>query len=68
MESFARGQLENRVLNYRAEARYLLALVFKARGENAESRSLLEEALQLRPDLLGPRLELAGDVPSRTAD
>ncbi len=68
MDSFARSQLESRSLNYRAEARYLLALVLKARGEKAEYRELLTEALQLRPDLLGPRLELAGDVPSRTAD
>ena len=62
METFARSQLENRHLRYRSEARYLLALVLKKKGQLSEAKRLLEESLQLQPDLLGPRFELRGDV------
>jgi len=62
MEAFARSQLNNRHLRYRSEARYLLALVMKKKGRLAEAKGLLEESLQLQPDLLGPRFELRGHV------
>ncbi|MBN2288918.1 MAG: DUF5107 domain-containing protein [Candidatus Glassbacteria bacterium] len=63
MENFARGQFESRHRNYRSEARYLAALAMKARGEFQEAAGLFEEALDQEPQMLGPRLELRGDVP-----
>jgi tetratricopeptide (TPR) repeat protein len=62
LEKFARSQLESKYTDVRAESCYLLALVLKKKGEKEEPRQLLEEALNLRPDLLGPRFELRGDV------
>lgn len=62
MENFARSQLENRHRYYRAQARYLLALVEKKQGNYYEARSLLEESLRLEPDALGPRLVLRGHL------
>jgi hypothetical protein len=48
--------------SYQSEARYLLGLVEKQRGQNGKAKQLMEEALKLEPDLLGPRFELRGDV------
>jgi tetratricopeptide (TPR) repeat protein len=62
LEKFARSQLESKYTDVRAEASYLLALVLKKKGEKEEPRQLLEKAINLRPDLLGPRFELRGDV------
>jgi tetratricopeptide (TPR) repeat protein len=61
-EAFAMSQLEGRDLHYRSEARYLLALVKKYRGQQQEARELMAEALKIQPDLLGPRYELRGDA------
>ena len=57
-EAFARGELEAKSPRRRAEARYLLALVRKQAGADAEARKLREEALALQPDYLPPRLDL----------
>ena len=62
MQKFAASQLENSRREDRAEANYLLALVKKSEGEYAESARLLEEAVKIEPDMLGPRFELRGDV------
>jgi tetratricopeptide (TPR) repeat protein len=60
-EVFAKSQLEGRHLHHRSEARYLLALVKKYQGRAEEAEKLMKEALQIQPDLLGPRYELRGD-------
>ena len=62
MENFAVSQLDSRHRRHRAEARYLLALVKKEQGNRAEAEKLFKEAVQLEPDMLGPRFELRRDV------
>lgn len=62
MASFARGQIESRYRSYRAEAHYLLALTLKRKGEYEEARELMKKSLEIEPTMLGPRLELRGDV------
>ncbi|MEA1996490.1 MAG: tetratricopeptide repeat protein, partial [Gemmatimonadota bacterium] len=62
IENFALSQLESKYLPYRAEANYLLGLVKKKEGEAEEARRLFKEAVQVRPDILGPRFELRSDV------
>jgi tetratricopeptide (TPR) repeat protein len=61
-EHFAESQMDSRRTRYQSEARYLLGLVKKQRGQPEEAKHLMEEALKLEPDLLGPRFELRGDV------
>ena len=61
-ENFALSERDSRNVQYRAEARYLLALVRKNEGRAEEARALLTDALSARPDLLAARLELRGDV------
>jgi tetratricopeptide (TPR) repeat protein len=61
-EEYAKTQMESQRRQRQTQARYLLGLVKKYRGENAEARRLMEEAVKLEPDFLGPRLELRGDV------
>jgi tetratricopeptide (TPR) repeat protein len=63
MEGYARGQLEMNQREYQSEARYLLALILKGRGDQAGAREMLEAALKIDPEILGPRFELRGDVP-----
>jgi tetratricopeptide (TPR) repeat protein len=65
LEGFARSQLDSGRVMRRAGSRYLLALLLKHKGEHAEARRLLDEALEIQPDLLGARLELRGDVVDR---
>ena len=61
-EEYAKTQMESQRRQRRTQARYLLGLVKKYRGESAEARRLMEEAVKLESDFLGPRLELRGDV------
>jgi hypothetical protein len=61
-EEYAKTQMESQRRQRRTQARYLLGLVKKYRGESVEARRLMEEAVKLEPDFLGPRLELRGDV------
>ena len=62
MENFARSQFDNRRRRYRAEARYLVALVMKKKGDYEEAGRLLKDAVDQEPEILGPQLELRGDV------
>jgi len=62
LEGFARTQFDSQRVYRRAASRYLLALVRKHERQSAEARRLMDEALQVQPDLLGLRLELRGDV------
>lgn len=62
-ETFAVSEIDSRDNNYRASARYLLALVRKHDGQAAEARDLLRRALDAEPDYLPARLELRGDAP-----
>ncbi|HEY3440753.1 MAG TPA: DUF5107 domain-containing protein [Paludibaculum sp.] len=59
---FAVSERDSKEVPYRAEARYLLALVRGYEGKVDEARALLDEALAARPDLLPARLEWRGDV------
>jgi tetratricopeptide (TPR) repeat protein len=61
-ENFAMGERDSRDTGHRSEARLLLALVRKHRGQVDEARTLLQGALEARPDLLPARLESRGDV------
>ncbi len=62
MRNFARSQMDRRYRRHRAQARYLLALVEKKEGNFVEAERLFKEAVQLEPNMLGPRLELRRDV------
>jgi len=62
MRNFALSQMSRRYRRHRAEARYLLALVEKEKGNFAEAEKLFKEAVQLEPEMLGPRFELRRDV------
>ncbi len=62
MENFALSQMEHIFSRYRSEAHYLLALVNKKRGNYERSYRLLEEALEIEPQLLGARFELRKTV------
>jgi len=59
---FARGEADDRSVERRAEARYLLGLVNKHDGHSDEAMKSMREALDARPDLLPARLELRGEV------
>ncbi len=61
-EKFAETERDSTDSQHRAEARYLLALLSKYKGEPETARALLEQALNARPDLLAARLELRGDA------
>jgi tetratricopeptide (TPR) repeat protein len=61
-EDFALSERDSNNIHYRAEARYLLALVRKDSGRADEAKALIAGALAARPDLLPARLELRGDV------
>lgn len=62
MRNFALSQMNRRYRRHRAQARYLLALVEKKEGNVAKAEKLFQEAVQLEPDMLGPRFELRRDV------
>ncbi len=62
LDSFAQTQLSSPRLPRKTGSRYLLGLVRKHKGQNAEAKRLMQEALSLQPDMLGPRFELRGDV------
>jgi lipopolysaccharide biosynthesis regulator YciM len=61
-ENFAASERDSGNGDYKAEARYLLALARKQDGRPDEAKALIAEALAARPDLLPARLELRGDV------
>ena len=61
-ENFAQSELDDKLAERRAEARYLLGLIRKRQGRTAEARQLMTSALDAQPDLLAARLELRGDV------
>jgi len=60
-EEFAKTEVDAKYPQRRAEARYLLALVRMHEGQNAEARKLIEQAIEIEPDFLPPRLDLRGD-------
>jgi len=62
MENFALSQFNNRRRRYRADACYLQALVMKKKGDYRQAARLLEDAVEQEPEMIGPRLELRGDV------
>ena len=62
-ESCAASEVDARNTDYRARARYLLALVRKHDGRTDEGRELLRGALDAQPDYLPARLEMRGDLP-----
>jgi Tfp pilus assembly protein PilF len=47
---------------HRGQARYLLGLIAKNAGQDAQARKLMSQSLQALPDSLPPRYELRGDV------
>ncbi len=60
--TFAATERDTKDSQRRAEARYLLALISKYKGESAQAGTLLQAALDARPDFLAARLELRGDA------
>jgi tetratricopeptide (TPR) repeat protein len=61
-EDFARGEIDSRNTDRRAEARYLLGLVMTRRGLSDEGRKLMQQSLEAKPDMIPARLELRGDT------
>jgi tetratricopeptide (TPR) repeat protein len=59
---FAETEKDSLNPNHRAEAQFLLGLISKHHGETQAAQTLLNGALQARPDLLAARLELRGDT------
>jgi len=59
---FGHGEADDRQMQRRAEARYLLGLVSKHDGHVEEARKWMSMALEARPDLLPARLELRGEA------
>ena len=62
-ESFAASEVDSRNTDYRARARYLLALARKHDGRTDEALELLRRSLDAAPDYLPARLEQRGDLP-----
>ncbi len=60
-ERFAESEADARNAEYRARARYLLALVRSYEGRTDEARELLRGSLDAGPDFLAARLEQRGD-------
>jgi tetratricopeptide (TPR) repeat protein len=61
-ENFARSELNSKDAHGCAEAHYLLGLVEKHDGRSNESLRLMQQAVEVQPDLLAARLELRGDT------
>jgi tetratricopeptide (TPR) repeat protein len=61
-EDFAATEVDSKNAVWRAEASYLLALARKRDGQAEQSRKLMQQAIDARPDFLPPRLELRGDA------
>ena len=61
-EDFANGELNARNAQHRAVAAYVLALVRRHQGRDAESAELLKRALEAAPDYLPARLLSRGDL------
>ncbi len=61
-ENFAQSERDDKSAERRAEARYLLGLIRKRAGQNAEAQKLMAEAVEAQPDFIAARLELRGDV------
>jgi hypothetical protein len=59
---FAETEKDSLNPNHRAEAQFLLGLISRHHGDAHEAETLLDAALQARPDLLAARLELRGDT------
>jgi len=62
MEHFADSQMDSKYSRWRAEANFLLGLVRKKQGDYGQAQKSFETAVQIMPDMLGPRFELRGDV------
>src|SRR3954452_3089620 len=60
-ERFAESEKDAQNAEYRARARYLLALVRSYEGRTDEARELLRGSLDAEPDFLAARLEQRGD-------
>lgn len=59
--NFAATERDSDVPEHRAQARYLLSLIAQRDGKEKLARSLLQGALEARPDLLAARLAMRGD-------
>lgn len=62
MKRFAENDLESDYRQHQAEAHYLTGLALKVEGRQDEARKMLEKAVSLEPSMIGPHLELRGDV------
>ncbi|MGE5645302.1 MAG: DUF5107 domain-containing protein [Acidobacteriota bacterium] len=60
-EDFANTEVDSTNARHRAEARYLLGLVRKRAGRDAEARKLFEDSVAAQHDFLPARYELRGD-------
>ncbi len=61
--NFGQSELDDRLRERRAEARYLLALIRKREGKPTEALALLGKTIEARPDFLAARIELRGEAP-----
>jgi tetratricopeptide (TPR) repeat protein len=61
-DGFARTEMDSTNPAHRGQARYLLGLIAKNAGQDAQARKLMSQSLQALPDSLPPRYELRGDV------
>jgi len=59
---FAHGEADDKQVQRKAEARYLLGLVNKHDGHSSEAVKSMRDALEARPDLLPARLEYRGET------
>ncbi|WP_321475575.1 DUF5107 domain-containing protein [uncultured Paludibaculum sp.] len=61
--NFGQSEVDDRVRERSAEARYLLALIRKREGKTSEALTLLQNAVDAKPDFLAARIELRGEAP-----
>ncbi|MCE5270338.1 DUF5107 domain-containing protein [bacterium] len=62
MQTFAAGELDKKNRYFQAEAHYLVGLALKSEGRASQAHEMFDKAIAIDPTLLGPRLELRGDV------
>jgi len=61
-EGFAKTDMDETNPVHRGQARYLLGLIAKHRGEREKALQLMRDSIQALPDFLQPRYELRGDA------
>ncbi len=61
-KSFADTRLDSPTSLYRAKTYYMLGQIDQYNGRPTEAKKMMAEAVQIKPDYIGPRYELRGDA------